>query len=348
MTLRAKRITAFDSPPSRGAAPSINDVAAHARVSIATVSRVINARGKYSEETRQRVLASVKTLEYSPSTAARSLARGRTHVIALIMPSINADFLQPLLVSVVDAAMFAGFDVLLTLRPNEYGHRQIGRHNVDGAVVYANSADPTELRRLHSSGCPVVLMYESAPQDLDIPSVLLENIDGARQMTEHLIKLGRRKIAFLRGLDGLEDGHQRELGFRQTLAEHGIPAIEDLIGEGGFNAAVAFQTVTAWLERGLEFDAVFASDDDSASGVLQALAQAGIAVPSAVAVVGFDDAPLAANLTPPLTTVRAMTKQVGYEAVRLLVNLIETGSSEAQIRLPTELVIRRSCGSIWS
>jgi LacI family transcriptional regulator len=156
---------------------------------------------------------------------------------------------------------------------------------------------------------------------------------------------GRKQIAFLRGTDGLEDTIERERGFRDALAAHGLPVAEQLTGEGGFNAGTAFETVTAWLEQGLKFDAIFASDDDSASGALQALANAGIAVPSSVAVAGFDDAPFAANLTPPLTTVRALTSQVGFEAVRLLVNLIETGSSASQVRLPTELVIRRSCGS---
>ena len=341
MTLRAKR-----NSTSSSKAPSINDVAVHARVSIATVSRVLNARGKYSEETRQRVLQSIKTLEYSPSTAARSLARGRTHAIALVMPSINADFLQPLLVAVVEAATLAGFDVLLTLRPTAKGHRPIGKHNVDGAIVFASSADPSELRRLHAAGCPLVLMYETSPADLNIPCVLLENRQGARQMTEHLIKLGRHKIAFLRGMDGLEDSCEREAGFRDAFAAHGMVADEGLIGAGEFNADISFHTVSAWLKCGLQFDAIFASDDDSASGALQALAQAGIAVPSSVAVAGFDDAPLAANLTPPLTTVRALTSQVGFEAVRLLVNLIETGSSASQVRLPTELVIRRSCGSL--
>jgi LacI family transcriptional regulator len=345
MTLRTRRNSTSSSLHPKGAAPSIDDVAAHARVSIATVSRVLNARGKYSEETRQRVLQSVRTLDYSPSTAARSLARGRTHVIALVMPTINAAFLQPLLVAVVEAANRAGFDVLLTLRPIAKNHRPIGKHNVDGAIIFASSADQTEVRRLHAAGCPLVLMYDVPPIDLNLPCVLLENRHGARQMTEHLIKLGRKKIAFLRGTDGLEDSREREGGFRDALAAHGMVADQELIGAGEFNSDATFQTVTAWLERGLQFDAIFASDDDSASGALQALANAGISVPSSVAVVGFDDAPFAANLTPPLTTVRAMTGQVGSEAVRLLVNLIETGSSASQVRLPTELVIRRSCGS---
>jgi LacI family transcriptional regulator len=345
MTLRAKRNSNSSSFQTKGAAPSIDDVAVHARVSIATVSRVLNSRGKYSEETRLRVLESIKALKYAPNTAARSLAQGRTQVIALIMSSIDAVFLQPLLVSVVEAATLAGFDVLLTLRSTNKNHRPIGRHNVDGAIVFASSADQHELRRLHSAGCPLVLMYETAPADLNIPCVLLENRHGAHQMTEHLIRGGRKQIAFLRGSDGLEDTIERERGFRDALAAHSLPAVEAIIGEGGFNAGIAFGTVTAWLEQGLEFNAIFASDDDSASGALQALAIAGVAVPSSVAVVGFDDAPFAANLTPPLTTVRASTTQVGFEAVRLLVNLIETGSSASQVRLPTELVIRRSCGS---
>jgi LacI family transcriptional regulator len=192
MTFRAKRNSASSSFQSKGAAPSIDDVAKHARVSVATVSRVLNSRGKYSEETRLRVLESIKALKYAPNTAARSLAQGRTQVIALIMSSIDAVFLQPLLVSVVEAATFAGFDVLLTLRHTTKGHRAIGWHNVDGAIVFSRSADQTEIRRLHAAGFPLVLMYETAPADLNIPCVLIENRHGACQMTEHLIRAANK------------------------------------------------------------------------------------------------------------------------------------------------------------
>ncbi len=324
-------------------------MAARAGVSIATVSRVLNARGKCSEVTRQRVLETVREMGYAPSTAARSLARGSTQTIGLLVPDVDAEFFAPLLRGVADAAAESGFDLLLALRPAPLGKRMckerpLGRHNVDGVLVFAGSADELELRRLRSSGCPVVLLYHAATGGMDVPSVLVENRYGARQAVEHLIGHGRRRIAFLRGPPGYEDAREREQGFRDALEANGLGAQDAPVGDGGFSASVALATVSSWLERGLVFDAIFACDDDSASGALRALHDAGVNVPSDVAVVGFDDAPFAPHLEPPLTTVRAVTERVGREAVRLLVDQIETGSSALQVRLPTELIVRRSCG----
>jgi LacI family transcriptional regulator len=335
--------------PKSSSAVRIEQVAARVGVSIATVSRVLNARGKCSEVTRQRVLEAVREMGYAPNTAARSLARGRTQTIGLLVPDVDAEFFAPLLRGVADAAAESGFDLLLALRPAPIGRgavveRSLGRHNVDGVLVFAGSADEIELRRLRSSGCPVVLLYHAATDGLDVPSVLVENRHGARQAVEHLVRHGRRRIAFLRGPPGYEDAREREQGFRDALEAHGLGASAGPIGNGGFSASVAHATVASWLERGLGFDAIFACDDDSASGALRALHDARVAVPSSVAVIGFDDAPFATHLDPPLTTVRAVTERVGREAVRLLVDQITTGSSALQVRLPTELVVRRSCG----
>jgi DNA-binding LacI/PurR family transcriptional regulator len=180
---------------------------------------------------------------------------------------------------------------------------------------------------------------------VNIPTVTIENQSGAQQLVSHLIEVhGRRRILFLRGPEGHEDSQWREKGYREALKAHGIPFDPALVTGGGFNRNEARQTMEQLLCNGADFDAIFAGDDDASVGVLLALWQAGRRVPEEIALAGFDDQVFASTITPPLTTVRAPTEQVGREAVRMLVRLIRGESVVPRLVLPTELVIRESCG----
>jgi DNA-binding LacI/PurR family transcriptional regulator len=175
--------------------------------------------------------------------------------------------------------------------------------------------------------------------------VVFENKAGAQKMTDHLLEAhAYNRIAFLAGPEGNEDARWRELGYCESLAAHGIPPDPVLIRSGGFDEQVAFQTVAAWVAEGRTFDAIFAADDDSAYGAIRALQQAGLRVPEDVPVVGFDDSPTSRLFSPPLTTVRAPIEQAGHRAAALLGQLIRGGETEIEVLLPTELVVRRSCG----
>jgi len=328
---------------------TIDTVAEVAGVSIATVSRVLNRTMPVAEETAVRVLAAVEQLGYIPQTAARHLAQGKTQTIGLMFPDVSNDFFSPLLQSITDSAAEANYDLLIAIRRKGHASRvqrsALGTQNTDGLVVFDQSIDEGELRRFHTAHFPIVLLYRSAPAGMAFPSIRIEDRSGARQITNHLIERHRRRrIAFLRGPEGNEDSLLREQGYREALAGHGIPFDPALIGDGEFYAGPARATVDRWLAEGLEFDAIFAGDDGSASGALAALAQAGKRVPHDISLVGFDDAPVARYLSPQLTTVRAPSDQVGREAIRQLVRLIETGNAEPMTILPTELVIRQSCG----
>jgi len=205
--------------------------------------------------------------------------------------------------------------------------------------------DEAEVGLLYRQGFPVVLLYRSAPEGLPIPYVTIENRAGARQVVDHLIEEhGRRRIAFLAGPASNEDAQWREKGYRESLAAHGIAFDPALVGRGEFQEQQGKATVERWLANGLDFDSIFAADDDSAGGALAALTQAGVRVPQDVALAGFDDTLVSRHLTPPLTTVHAPTERVGQEAVRQLVRLITTGQAEQVVLLPTQLVIRQSCG----
>jgi DNA-binding LacI/PurR family transcriptional regulator len=295
------------------------------------------------------VLQAVAELGYIPHSAARSLAEGKTTTLGLLLPEIGTGFFSPMLRGIESAAREAGYDLLIaTQYPYESRHtvrHPFGRHNTDGLLIFTDNVDGAEVERLYKQQFPVVLLYRSAPDNVPVPYVTIENRAGARQVVDHLIEVhGRRKIAHLRGPAGSEDAYWRELGYRESLAAHGIEVEAELVVSGNFQEEVARTVVEGWLARGLPFDAIFAGDDDSAGGALIALAQAGKRVPQDVALAGFDDTLVSRYLTPPLTTVHAPTERVGREAVRQLVRLITTGQAQSVQLLRTELVIRQSCG----
>lgn len=329
--------------------PTIADVARHAGVSIATVSRVLNDSVPVAKETARRVQAAISELAYVPRTAARILASRKTHTIGLILSDISGAFFSPMLRGIEAGVRQAGYDLLVystgEIQEGQPPHRALGEHNTDGLLVFADSLELQELARLHKIGFPVVLMHQSSPKGIDIPTVTIENKDGASKIVTHLIQVhGRRRIVFLRGPSAHEDSAWRERGYREALATNGIQFDLRLVLEGRFNEEVALHAMRGLIGTGQEFDAVFSGDDDSASGVLLALREAGRRVPQDVAVVGFDDAPFAPYLTPPLTTVHAPTELVGQTAVRQLLGLIQSGQAEPLTLLPTEIVIRNSCG----
>ncbi len=328
---------------------TISDVARRAGVSIATVSRVINQNVPVDAATVARVQMALRELHYVPHTAARNLASRKTHTLGLLLDSIHGDFFVPMLSGIESAAREAGFNLLIAttgLRqdPAEFP-RTLGMHNTDGLLVFANSLGEAGLKYYYEREFPMVLIHQMPPPGLTIPCVTVENQAAACELVEHLITVhGRRHIAFLRGEQGQDDSHWRELGYRDSLAAHGIPLDERLVERGDFDRRVAAEAVARLLASGVEFDAIFAGDDEAAVGVLTALQESHKRVPEEIAVVGFDDQRLSSYLAPPLTTVRAPTERVGSEAVRQLVQLIRTGEAAPLTLLPTEMIIRRSCG----
>lgn len=328
---------------------TIEDVARLAGVSISTVSRVINRNVPVSDEVVARVEAAMKELRYAPRAAARNLATRKTNALGFLASDALGEFFGPLVVGIEEITNANGYDLLISTAGGSGPHddlpRALGRHNTDGLLVFASSLSDDAIARAHASGLPLVLIHKSSPAGLPIPCVTIENKSAACAVVEHLITAhDRRRIALLRGLAQQEDSHWRELGYREVLAKHGIPFDPALVRPGDFSRNVARASVRVLLEEGVIFDAIFTGDDEAAVGALQALHEAGRRVPEDVAVVGFDDQPLAVVLNPPLTTVHAPTQDVGRVAAQQLISLIRTGHADALTLLPTELCIRRSCG----
>ncbi|HSL41947.1 MAG TPA: substrate-binding domain-containing protein [Anaerolineales bacterium] len=242
----------------------------------------------------------------------------------------------------------AGYDLLIhSTRQEGPSRRPLGEHNTDGLLIFTDGLDHRELHRLYNLNFPLVLLHQTAPDSLNIPAIAIENKDGAAMLIRHLIEShARRRIVYLQGPEGHEDSVWRERGYREALEAHDIPFDENLVASGGFDDDEAFAAIQQLLLDGLDFDAVFAGDDDAAIGVMRALKLAGRVIPDDVAVVGFDDVPFARYLSPALTTVRAPIEEVGREAVRQLVHLMNGEQAEALTLMRTELVVRESCGCL--
>jgi LacI family transcriptional regulator len=336
-----RAIMTFKARPS-----TIADVARLAGVSIATVSRVLNGTTPVHNEKADRVRVAMDELQFVPRHAARVLAGKRTNTIGLILSEISGAFFPPMLKGIESAAYEAGYELLIHSTQKEGpSRRPLGEHNTDGLLIFTDSLDHRELHRLHKIGFPIVLLHQTPPDSLDIPVITIENKHGATILTNHLIEAhGCRRIVFLRGPEGHEDSVWRERGYLEALEAHQIEFDLVLIGAGEFDEEEGFAAIQKMLFNGIQFDAIFAGDDDSAIGAIRALKMAGRRVPQDVAVVGFDDVPFARYLSPALTTVRAPIEQVGREAVHQLVRQLNGEQAALLTLMRTELIIRESCG----
>jgi LacI family transcriptional regulator, galactose operon repressor len=337
--------------PPKNHPRTIEDVAKRAGVSIATVSRVLNGTAQVKPEKAERVRLATEELHFVPHHAARVLASRKTMTLGLILSEIGGAFFPLLLKGIESEARAVGYELLIHSTQGQHAHQRkpLGEHNTDGLLVFTSSLEIEELYRLQSINFPLVLMHQTPPDGLNIPVVTVENKDGAETLVSHLIeKHNRRRIVFLRGPEDHEDSQWRERGYREALKSHKIKFDLKLIGSGHFEEEPAYETIRKMLADGIEIDAVFAGDDDAATGAIRALKLAGRLIPQDVAVVGFDDVPFARHLSPALTTVRAPIEEVGREAVRQLARLMNGERAQALTLMRTELVIRESCGCVSS
>ena len=334
----------------RSSSITIRDVAREAGVSVATVSRYLNQSTPVSFEVAERLDKVITEFRYIPHAAARHLASRKTHVIGLLLTYIHNDFYVPLLNGVESTGRQKDYNLLVASHQYSAGNNKIppiGPHNTDGMIVYADSLSDEELISLHASGYPMVLIHRTSPAALPIPSVTIENKAATFKLVEHLIvHHQKRRILLMRGRAHQEDSYWRETGYRTALEANGIPFDPELVLAGEFEREVAYQSLTHFLanEKRVSFDAVFAGNDDAAIGVIKALQENGYRIPEDISVVGFDDLHLSGFLTPSLTTVRAPTEEVGRIAAEQLFQLIDEQHLSGVTVLPTELIIRRSCG----
>ncbi len=332
------------------------DVARLAGVSRTTVSLVLNnvPNVHISPETRQRILEAAQQLHYYPHASARRLAQGKTATVALVWHrGPDADyrdaFLPALLQGITRALRAHGYHLIFRpLEPDEPDDAFLelaqGRH-ADGLILSGPRADSPYLHALHEEGFPLVL-HGQLP-DSEIPSVDVDNCQGARQAVEHLIRLGHRRIGMITNapLDYVAS-RQRLEGYRQTLREAGLPVEESLVRIGNFDEESGYHAMQSLLAQPTPPTAVFVASDMVAMGALKAVWDRGLRVPDDVAIVGFDDLAATRFTIPPLTTVRVPAFQLGHETAEQMMEIIAHGApAHPHILLPTSLVVRASCGA---
>ncbi len=330
-------------------------------VSVATVSRVFNGYTDVSSETRQRVLASARKLDYTPNAAARTLAKRRSRLIGVILytgsaenPDLQHPFFLEVLVGLKHALGVDGYDLLLFAHeqpgvghgPHAYA-RRARHHGVDGVIVLAvDDAEEPELQKLIASGTPVVAV------DLVLSGgrasyVASDNLGGARLAVKHLHELGHTRIATIIGLAHTKPASERLLGYRTALLELGLQPRPEYEVQGDFHTASGETAMRELLALAEPPTAVFAASDMMAVGAIKALEDAGLRCPDDIAIVGFDDIQLARLVRPALTTIRQDKRGLGEAAARALVQLVEDDADGVPPvwTLPVELVVRESSGA---
>jgi len=331
---------------------NLEQIAKLSGVSRSTVSRVINNEPNVSEVTRDKVMQVVKRVNYTPNAAARGLAAGQTHVLGLVIPmGVSALFTDPyfpILVQGVSSACNAReYSVMLWLAEPEYERRQMRQIMysglIDGVIVSSMLLNDSLVQALSDGDLPFMLVGRH-PTDTHASYVDADNISGAQEATTHLLRLGRTRVATITGPQNMIAGVDRLTGYLAALRDRGVASDSALIAEGDFTEAGGYRAMQQLLAR--RPDAVFAASDMMAIGAMRALREASLRVPEDVAIVGFDDLPQSARTEPPLTTVRQPTYRLGATTVDSLLDLINyPDSSPRRIVLPTELVVRASCGS---
>jgi LacI family transcriptional regulator len=331
---------------------TIRDVARLAGVSVATVSRVLNASAPVREETRARVLEVAKTLRFSPNSAARSLSRQRAGALGVILPDLYGEFFSELLRGIDQEAQRAHHSLLVS--SSHHDSRGIGaavramRGRVDGLMVMAPDVSAASLAEVLPHGVPTVLLNGPAVE-ADVYEITVDNFGGARDMTRHLLAVGHHRIGFIAGAERNHEASERERGYLAALCEAGRGGEPALNVRGDFTEDGGWRGARALMALHEPPSVIFAANDAMAVGTLSALREAGLSVPGDMAVVGFDDIPVARFLNPPLTSVRVGIAALGERAASVLLAALAERSPPARpprrAVFPAELVIRDSCGA---
>ena len=332
---------------------TLEDIARKCGVSRSTVSRVINGEANVSSDTRQRVMDMIQQINFQPNLAARGLAAGKTRVLGVVIPmgvtAIFTDPFFPLLIQGVSITCNScDYSVMLWLDDPEYERRTVRQilYNglVDGVIVASNPMDDPIITALGEGKLPYVLIGRS-PTNNQVNFIDVDNYGGARKGVQHLLRLGRRRIAHISGPRNLIAGLDRYQGYLSGLYEGGIFPDPTLVVEGDFTDLSGYTGVQRLLPY--HPDAIFTASDAMASGALRALIEAGVRVPQDISLVGFDDIPFSSRTIPSLTPIRQPIQRVGSLAAETLIQIIDHPETQPrQVILPTELIVRGSCGGV--
>jgi LacI family transcriptional regulator len=328
--------------------PTILDVAREAGVSYSTVSRTLNGFEFVKSSTREKVLQAAEALGYVPNQQARSLRGGRSNLIGVLVPTLSNSYISEIVRGIEEELAKSDYNLILYTT-----HRHQGKESIFVATIMNGGADGLLLV------VPMIsIPYLDALRQSDFPYVLIDQLDqtkqsfvvnatnwqGAYEATQYLIELGHRQIGFIAGLRKLSSTNKRLEGFQAALSDHGIELCTEYITQGDFLQSGGYTAAQKLLALEEPPTAIFASNDLSALGAMEAIRDKGLHIPKDISVIGFDDIPQASVTYPKLTTVHQPLVQMGREGATMLLDYLENPNQKTnQLTLQTHLIIRDSC-----
>lgn len=331
---------------------NIRDVAKEAKVSVATVSRVINGGKNVSPKTKNKVLKAIRKLNYKPKISYRKASTGIYKTLAFLVPDLRTYHYGEILMGVESCATENGFDVLVSitgLNP-EFEKRTLSdlfERKIDGIILSELFIEKETLEKFKEIGIPIVII-DFKHDEIFMDSVNSDNVSGGYHAIKFLYDNGHRKILHIPGPEWSPAAQDRIKGIKKFLSKH--KDVEVKFSEiKGYEPEIGRKAIREYLNKyGLDFTAIFSVNDWTAVAIIDELKNNGIKVPDDVSIIGFDDAPIAKYLTPNLTTVKQHRWEMGYTGTQLLIERITSGKSKLprNILIPTDLVIRDSVKKI--
>jgi len=327
---------------------TIKDIAKKANVSTATVSKILNNKDeRISKGTRERVLIIAKENNYIPNLMARSLVTRKTNTIGLVLPDITNPFFPELARGAEDKANKEGYMIMYCNTDDDAEKESIylemlAQKMVDGIILTQSANKEGNIESLNKLKIPLVLI----DRDINVKNikgkVLVDNFLGAYEAVDYLIKKGYKKIAYITGPLSTTTAIERLGGYTKALEDAGMLINLELIFEGEYKAQWGIDGTNELLSSKVEFDAIFCGNDLIAVNAIRTLKEKGIRVPNDVGVLGYDNIFLSDMIDPPLTTVNQPAYEMGYEAVKLLIDVLDNNKEGKTIKLKTNLIIRKS------
>jgi len=338
---------------------TIKDVAKDARVSIATVSHVVNGTRHVSDKLTERVQESMAKLDYHPDRVARSLRTQRTHSIGLIVSDISNPFFSVLVRGAEDAAAEREYSLIISNTDEDLEKERLyvnvlRQRRIDGMLIAPTGKIDEDLQFLTTSGIPFIFVDRKI-DGVRATAVLSDNIQGAHAATEHLVRLGHQRIGIILGLEGVSNSEERYLGYQKALSDAGLPEPTDLVVRGDLRISGGIRACHELLGRTSPPTAIFSLNNMTAIGVLCAVRERGLQYPDDISLISFDSPWWMDRVLPTsLTYVRQDPYEIGRQAMQRLIAQVESPALEGDqfpvdiVRVPTELVLGASVCNLLS
>jgi LacI family transcriptional regulator, repressor for deo operon, udp, cdd, tsx, nupC, and nupG len=325
---------------------TIQDVAKEAKVSVATVSRVLNNSPLVLPDTKQSVLAAISTLNYQPNLLGRNLRRTETKMILVLLPTIANPFYSRLVKGMEDAAHACGYNIMLCNTDSDKNREEVylellKKRLADGVIFMAPEIELKELDKT-SFISPTVQCCEYR-EGSKVSHVSIDNLRAAKDAVVHLIKCGYSRIGHISCKNNFVSTIQRKNGYKNALEEAGIPFDPELTAYGDYGFNSGYKAANRLLSLDKRPEAIFAISDIMAIGAIKAIREKGLTIPADISVMGFDDISFASMYDPPLSTVSQPKYELGKTAVELLMRQLDKNNNGPEdIILPHKLIIRGS------